>query len=100
MKYVMFKDQTGALWPVLFPEQVTHSDITVTGMQPVSAGFVDSRDGTCFGKSDSLKLAANPDDSVWVRFTLANHNSGLLLLNCDKIAEANWPDQIPLKGPQ
>lgn len=58
MKYVIFEGN-GLVHPVIFGDHTTHSQISVAGGNPVSAGFVkfDSMGWPhCSGKSDSLKL--------------------------------------------
>jgi len=77
MKYVMFQDEKGVLYPVLFDDHLTHSLVAVEGCKAVSAGFVDDVGGV-FGKSESLKLESNWErDSAYVCAALLNDTSTL-----------------------
>lgn len=63
MKYIIFKGN-GLLHPIVFGEHTSHSQISVAGAEPISAGFVHFNslgDPYCTGKSDSLKLESNPE---------------------------------------
>ncbi len=81
MKYVIFQDKTDALWPVVLPDHIAHSQVAVEGLRPVSAGFVDLEKSRVFGVSASLKLKSNPDDWILVDCLLAGSDAVLLLLN-------------------
>lgn len=80
MKYIMFEVVSGSSKPpfkrkipVIFPSNLCHDDVASafrtclkkngsTKVRPVSAGDFDVATGKCFGKSTSLKLAANSDE--------------------------------------
>ena len=81
MKYVCFKDGEGREFIVTFPEQFVHLDVSNSivrmrkdfersmaryDLHPVSAGFV-TRDGSCHGKSESLRLSSRPEDTAILR---------------------------------
>lgn len=93
MKYVMFHSEHCALWPVVFPDHVAHSAVKVEGMHPIGAGFVNPQTGECFGKSDSLKLESHADDALWVGLLLTNRTAEMLLLNAERIANAEDYEQ-------
>ena len=82
MKYVMITRTTGSvtqLIPVIFPETLIHSDVGETMMalvkqqfktgefEIVSAGACTLHGATCYGKSETLKLASDPSDSARIR---------------------------------
>lgn len=59
MKYVIFKHKTGCLMPVITPQHVTHSSISIEDAIPVSAGFFTHsfvEGAFVHGESESLKL--------------------------------------------
>lgn len=95
MKYVMFRDVAGGLWPVIFPDQIAHSQVKATGCSAVSAGFVNAATGEVYGRSVSLKLRAWEEDGLWVRLALDGNDAGLVALNAaqrfgaDKDEEGN-----------
>jgi len=71
-KYIVYKNDLGIKDIIIFSSFETHSDVaTKMGFVPVSAGFVNihtSKDEdliivNCYGKSVSLDLSANKDDS-------------------------------------
>lgn len=77
MKYIVFEQEsTGLKMPVVFPDHVTHSQISIEGTRPVSAGFclVGTEElvtiGT--GKSDSLNLAPLAGDRELIVAALCN----------------------------
>ena len=58
MKYVIFEGN-GLVHPIIFGDHTAHSQISVAGGTPISAGFVQfDKYGWphCNGESDSLKL--------------------------------------------
>lgn len=81
-KYVMFEDKHGRKFPVIFPEELVHSDMAEAVMQatrrgevgagkrdyscpkPVSAGFIKQLDVvTTYGASETLNLKSHPEDA-------------------------------------
>ncbi len=84
MKYVMFENQSGALFPVLFPDHVTHDQIKLEGMQPVSAGFVHPGNGLVSGMSESLKLQSKIEDELWLKAALTNNGTQITMLNIER----------------
>jgi hypothetical protein len=80
-KYIMFRDDDGhgIGYPVIFSELMTHKEMAVacsnkrwgvfgTEIVAVSAGFVNTATGDCYGESTSTGLKANPDfDNVVMR---------------------------------
>lgn len=95
MKYVIFEqERTGLKMPVLFPDHVTHSSITIEGSKPISAGFC--LVGGCEiitilpEGSDSLKLEPGEHDRELIISTLSNAgvyaflNMELMTKNCDR----------------
>ena len=74
MKYVVM-DIGGAEVPMLFPENVQHSDFacwikqSVPASKPVSAGFVrQGADGlVAYGKSLSLNISSRESDTALVK---------------------------------
>lgn len=85
MKYILFQDQTGARWPVLFPDHICHDQVKVDSCKPVSAGFVDPHTGEPHGKSESLKLTINAEDERWLAAALMGSNAELYLLNVERL---------------
>ena len=74
MKYVVVQAPDGEA-PVLFPRAFMHSWVAgqLKPMEVVSAGFARTDGGRllCYGKSESLKIAARPDrDSSLLRQAL------------------------------
>lgn len=59
MKYVVFEQEgTGLKMPVLFPNHVTHSQVEISGMKVVSAGF-------CFiGGDEIVTISSDVSDSL------------------------------------
>ena len=87
MKYVMFQDAKGVMFPVIFDDHLTHSMVTVEGCKAISAGFVDDI-GQCWGRSESLKLSADPiRDSDYVGAALCNNTSMLNMLRVMAMVE-------------
>jgi hypothetical protein len=87
MKYVMFQDAKGVMYPVIFDDHLTHSMVKVEGCQAVSAGFV-GNGGMCWGRSESLKLNADPvRDSDYVAAALCNDTSTLNMLRVMAMVE-------------
>jgi hypothetical protein len=74
MKYIMFKkERNGAIthYPVLFPNDLVHSDVAewlmtgpLEGFSVRSAGFVSSigKGEGVHGRSDTLGVSSHPDD--------------------------------------
>jgi hypothetical protein len=67
MKYILYKAPDG-LRAAVFPVPTTHAEEAAAHptWQPISAGFVEflsAGNVRCFGRSESLKLAADPSDS-------------------------------------
>lgn len=78
MKFITTKDENGKEEIFLFPRSIdhdamaemleriknhTHGNWRRVFRQPISAGFVDSK-GVCGGKSETLGLAARPDEDT------------------------------------
>lgn len=87
MKYVMFKSKAGERFPVILPDCVTHSLVSIQGATAVSAGFVDPARGLVFGHSQSLELGSQPEDETWVLATLTNNTAVMAALNCEAIED-------------
>lgn len=82
MKYVIFEhEKTKWLSAVIFPDDLTHSQVRAEGARPISAGFVDPGSGDVFGKSESLGLHSNPNDHPFLVATLTNNQALLITLN-------------------
>ncbi|MET0465291.1 MAG: hypothetical protein ABW007_19170 [Chitinophagaceae bacterium] len=98
MKYVVFKhDATDQLMPVIFPEHITHADVTIEGALPVSAGFVyvDSRRRVTIPsniKATSLDLGPKDIDTNLIRDTL--NNSGIYAFSADPNVQAIYNNII------
>lgn len=71
MKYVIFEDEAGCRFPIIFPDVFVHSDMAEYTqyqsmdklnkfVKPVSAGFI-SLKGECFGESESLNLKSDKE---------------------------------------
>ena len=74
MKYVIFREKN-MLHPVVFADHTTHSQISIEGAVPVSAGFVmQDKAGNikCYGKSDSLKLTPGVNAEAIIASWLQN----------------------------
>ena len=85
MKYVVFEDKvTGALYPAIIPDHVSHSQVRIDNSTPVSAGFLNPKTCEPFGKSDSLKLKPAQDDKLILEGVMHN-NSSLLNMVCAPI---------------
>jgi len=73
MKYIIFDN----IFPVIFNEAIGHKDITIAGMKPTSAGFVEifsdgiSIGAEASGKSVSLNLSSKEKDSKIITKTLS-----------------------------
>lgn len=70
MKYVMFEEKSGMVWPVLFPEMIDHSEIneavtSVRNCKAISAGFVGTS-GSPYGGSVSLKIKSSSEDKFYL----------------------------------
>lgn len=76
MKYVIFQQIGGTmLIPVLIPECGTHSQVTLEGFEPVSAGtcVTESRIMVrAWGQAESLGLKSHPDDGSLLSSLLNN----------------------------
>lgn len=77
MKYVIFKSINGAvIIPVIIPDHCVHSQIKISGFQPVSAGFFFLNANLFFLPtitdqiSVSLKLGPKPGDAELIRNVL------------------------------
>jgi hypothetical protein len=78
MKYIMFENDQGSKIPVMFPDEIVHSDFAEyiqhyfsmnqdEYITPVSAGFV-TVSAHCSGKSETLELQSHVDDSMHITF--------------------------------
>lgn len=86
MKYIIFEDQkSGLLQPVIFGEHTTHSQVTIEGAKPVSAGFVnfDKKGLSVFGESDSLNLGINERDRDLIGKVFFNYGTAYFI-------QPNW----------
>lgn len=73
MKYILF-DHDGMPAPVLFPDHLGHDFMWDKLRLPVmGAGFVDVRDGSVHGRSESLNLGPGANDTVIMRACLATN---------------------------
>lgn len=73
MKYVMLLDSTGAHYPFIFPEILSHDEVALHCKRAVpnpstlmSAGFY--HNGQTYGKSESLGVGSRTIDAVYIRF--------------------------------
>ena len=76
MKYVVF--QYAELYmPVIIPDHVTHSQISIEGATPISAGFFRENEGltSTYGKSESLNLVPHERDCRLLDMTLSNYGT-------------------------
>ena len=89
MKYVIFEGN-GLVHPVLFGDHTTHSQISIAGAKPVSAGFVKFNSigwPKCFGMSESLHLESRGElDEDIIRRAKDNACTAMFLI------EWNQPD--------
>lgn len=76
MKYIVFEVPDLPPTPVIFPDHIAHSDISMTMRKekawlPVSAGFMGHIDAMGYfwasGESISLKLKSNPNDATLIQ---------------------------------
>lgn len=77
MKYVVFEQEsTGLKMPVIFPDHVTHSQVKIEGVKPVSAGFclvgTDELVTVLPDESESLQLGPVPGDRELLISVLCN----------------------------
>lgn len=90
MKYIIFKDKKSGLFqPVIFGEHTTHSQISIDGAEPISAGFclLSEEDGlSVYGESDSLGLKPQKKDGAYLRMLLCSVGTSYFL-DYDKIDE-------------
>lgn len=64
MKYVIFKSGD-LLKPIIFPDHISHCEITCKNSTPISAGFLTINNFgmvKVYGQSESLNLKPNEDD--------------------------------------
>lgn len=81
VKYIVLADEAGKEYPILFPRELGHVDVSngirgnaqmsgwsrVKGwLKPVSAGFYDPDRRMASGKSESLKLESRPNDAALI----------------------------------
>jgi hypothetical protein len=86
MKYIVFENQkTKWVNAVIFDDTLTHSQVTVEGARPISAGFVDPRSGKVSGRSETLNLSANQDDEMLVGATLISATHLVHEVNLERI---------------
>lgn len=81
MKYVIFKGN-GLLHPIIFGEHTSHSQISVAGAEPISAGFVQFDScgiPHCTGKSDSLNLVSRGEKDEDIIHRAHNLSGGTML---------------------
>jgi len=81
MKYVIFEYNTFYM-PVIIPNHVTHSQVSVEDATPISAGFYTANgygEIKLHGKSDSLKLKPHPRDSKLIGGALADMGTSYFL---------------------
>lgn len=83
MKYIIFKDEkTGLVQPVIFGEHTTHSQITIEGAKPISAGFfhLSSEGGLSItGDSESLGLKPDDKDGVYLSMMLCGAGTSFFI---------------------
>lgn len=88
MKYVIIKAGERE-YPIIFPAELVHKDVSiyimtllrnnhgaeVEGMRVSGAGFINSADviGPAYGKSESLDIGSQPDDTNFIRTVDYNH---------------------------
>ena len=91
MKYILFADARGDLHPVFFSDLTIHRDVTVAGMKPVSAGFVNPQTGQPHGESTSLGLKARTEDRELLHWALVNSTAMLMVLNEERRGNTQAP---------
>lgn len=75
-KYVLLDMSIGGTVIIIFPPVVSHADVAkgFHGSEAVSAGFVrfdeSKQELICYGKSESLGLSSDPEDSVYANYLL------------------------------
>lgn len=83
MKYVIFKMKAGLLIPVIVPQHCTHSQVSVEGGEPISAGFFrfigNSKLVEVYGESESLKLKPGERDEALLTGVLLSLPMSLFL---------------------
>lgn len=78
MKYIMFENELGHKIPVIFPDKIVHADMAKSiaymmvmqndeFVKPVSSGLVSIK-AKVSGKSKTLNLESNDDDSMYITF--------------------------------
>lgn len=80
MKYIILEDENGMILPIIFPERLIHSEVSRaiqrvarknlnSFYEPVSAGFVEIKDCTVHGKSETLNLKPKQFDNIDIRMS-------------------------------
>lgn len=85
MKYIVFKNKYSYL-PVLFPDHITHSEVTIVGAVPVSAGFCHFLNGGVIivdhsRSSESLGLKPNNRDAPLLNRVLGEAGTNDFLIS-------------------
>ena len=82
MKYVIFEGN-GLVHPIIFGDHTTHSQVSIAGGKPISAGFVRfDKFGWphCSGESESLKLKSKGEvDEDIIRRAYSNCGTYLFM---------------------
>lgn len=93
MKYVMFtQEKSGIKIPILASNVISHADIQAgKGFIATSAGFFDIKTMRTCGRSESLDLHPEKDDSLIIQLVLASNEAVLIMfqdleLNKEKLA--------------
>lgn len=97
MKYIMIKNQD-QYFPVVFPDMLTHADVAKNFMgagdprhlpgRVVSAGFVHPSTYETSGRSESLNLGPQPEDSLLIQ-TFLRQGEGMLMFISASIVASN-----------
>lgn len=74
MKYVILKHKSGVLMPVIFPQHITHSMVSIKECKAINAGFWKLENGSVvtYGESESLGLGRSDKDAALIQATLLN----------------------------
>lgn len=91
-KYVIFRHGK-LVYPVIFPEHVTHSMVRLELPDPAANGFVHPHSAGFFHieegvevherVSTSLNLGPQPDDKVWLERAMSGCNTSMFVIEED-----------------
>jgi len=75
MKYIIFDN----CFPIIFTEAIAHKDISISGMEPTSAGYLyissveNELSVRTYGESTSLGIGSNKKDKDIITNTLLSY---------------------------